>query len=238
VPGERSMPSLNRARWTALVAGVWVTAGRAAGGHFAVDDATILDVGQCQVETWVERGDRASSLLHVGPACRVGPFELGVNADRVQLRDRGPQTPVGPQIKWAAPVDERVSVGFVALAGWQGAAPHYAGATLYAASSARVASSLLANVNLGRDWFRDAAHTWPRGGVSLEWQTAPEWVLIGERFRQAGGDFARLGLRWQESAAISVDLSRAHGVASTPGGSWTIGLNWTFDATRRANLAP
>jgi hypothetical protein len=220
-----------------LVAGIWATTGHAAGGHFGVDDATILDVGQCQVETWWERGDRAASLLHVGPACRVGPFELGVNADRIQLRDGGPQTPVGPQIKWATPVGDRVSVGFVALAGWQGSAPHYAGATLYAALSVRVASPLLANVNLGRDWFQDE-RTWPRGGVSLEWQAAPEWVIIGERFRQAGGDFARLGLRWQESKVLGFDLSRARGVASTPGGSWTIGVNWAFDAPWGANRAP
>jgi hypothetical protein len=221
----------------ALVASVWATAGHAAGGHFGVDDAAILDVGQCQVETWWERGDRAASLLHVGPACRVGPVELGLNADRIQPHDRGPQTPVGPQIKWAAPVDDRVSVGFVALAGWQGSAPHYAAATLYGALSVHVASSLLAHVNLGRDWFREPARSRPRAGAALEWQAAPEWAVIGERFRQAGGDFARLGLRWQERAALGFDLSRARGVDATAGGNWTIGVNWAFDATPGANRA-
>lgn len=45
---------------------------RAAGGHHAVDDAAILEPGQCYIETWLGRETRgARRLLHAGPACRV-----------------------------------------------------------------------------------------------------------------------------------------------------------------------
>ena len=211
--------------------------GRAAGGHFAVDDAAILDVGTCQIETWRERADHVGSLLHVGPACRVGPVELAVNADRIQSSGVAPKTPVGPQIKWAAAVDDRVSVGLVALAGWQGSAPRYAGATLYAPLTLRVADALQLNVNVGRDWVRDMP-TRGRAGVSLEWQSAPEWTIIGERFRQYGSDFARLGVQWQQSNALGFDLSRAVGVGATSAGTWTLGATWTFDAPLATRRAP
>src|SRR5678815_4130969 len=154
-PGRRSISLASLAPAIAVVASVWAPKGHAAGGQFAVDDAAILDVGTCLIETWWERADRAGSLLHLGAACRVGPVELALNADRIQPRDRAPLTPVGPQIKWAVPIDDRVSVGLVALVAWQGSAPHYAGATVYAPLTLRIAETLLLNVNVGQDWLHD-----------------------------------------------------------------------------------
>lgn len=221
------------------MASIWALDGHGAGGHFAVDDAAILDVDTCQIETWWERADHAGSLLHVGPACRVGPVELAINADRSLPRGRAPQTPVGPQIKWAATIDDRVSVGLVALVAlvaWRGSAPRYVGATLYAPLTLRVADALLLNVNVGRDWLRDLP-TRGRVGASLEWQAAPEWTIIGERYRQYGGNFARLGVQWQQSNSLGFDLSRTRGVGASSAGTWTLGATWTFDsplATRRA----
>ncbi len=219
------------------MASLWVPNGHAAGGHFAVDDAAILDAGTCLIETWWERVDHAGSLLHLGPACRVGPVELAINADRIEPRDRAPQTLVGPQIKWAVPIDDRVSVGLVALVAWQGSVPRYAGATLYAPLTLRVADALLLNVNVGWDWLRDLP-TRGRAGASLEWQAAPEWTIIGERFRQYGADLARLGVRWQQSDSLGFDLSRAHGVGATSARTWTLAATWTFDAPLATRRAP
>jgi len=236
MPGQRSTPRGSLAHGLALAAGIWAPDGHSAGGHFAVDDAAILDAGTCQVETWWERADHAGSLLHVGPACRVGPVELAVNADRIQPRERAPQTLVGPQIKWAATIDERVSVGLVALVAWQGSAPRYAGATLYVPLTLRVADALQLNVNVGRDWLRDLPAR-GRAGASLEWQAAPAWTIIGERYRQFGADFARLGVQWQQSNSLGFDLSRARGVGTTSAGIWTLGATWTFD-TASARRSP
>jgi hypothetical protein len=237
MPGQRSTPRGSLARGLALAAGIWASDGHAAGGHFAVDDAAILDAGTCQVETWWEHANHAGSLLHVGPACRVGPVELAVNADRIQPRDRAPQTPVGLQVKWATSIDDRISVGLVALAAWQGSAPSYAGATLYAPLTLRVADALQLNVNVGRDWLRDLPAR-GRAGASLEWQAAPAWTIIGERYRQFGADFARLGVQWQQSNSLGFDLSRARGVGATSAGIWTLGATWTFDAPLATRRAP
>ena len=219
------------------MASLWAPDGHAAGGHLAVEDAAILDVGACLIETWWERADHAGSLLHLGPACRVGPVELAINADRIQPRDRAAQTPVGPQIKWAATIDDRVSIGLVALAAWQGFTPRYAGATLYVPLTLRVADALLLNVDVGRDWLRDLP-TRGRAGASLEWQATPEWTIIGERFRQFGSDFARLGVQWQQSNSLGFDLSRARGVGATSAATWTLGATWTFDAPLATRRAP
>ena len=237
MPGPRSTPHGNLARAVAALAGSWVACGYAAGGHFAVDDAALLDVGTCQIETWWERADHAGSLLHVGPGCRVGPVELSINSDRIQPRDRAPVTPVGPQIKWAAAIDERVSVGVVALVAWQGSAARYAGATLYAPLTLSIADGLLLHVNVGRDWLRDLPFT-GHAGASLEWQTAPGWTIIGEAFRQYGDDFARLGVRWQPMHSLGFDLSRARGVRATSAGAWTLGATWTFEAPTATRPAP
>ena len=57
----------------------------AAGGHYAVDDAVILEPEACQVEFWIDKAaDGRGTLLHAGPACRVGPVELGLNLDGVR----------------------------------------------------------------------------------------------------------------------------------------------------------
>jgi hypothetical protein len=231
------MPRRSLAHGIVVVAGIWAPNGHAAGGHFAVDDAAILEAGTCLVETWWERADHAGSLMHLGPACRVGPVELALNADRIQPRDRAAQTPVGPQIKWAVPIADRVSVGLVTLIAWQGSSPRYAGATWYAPLTLRLADALLLNVNVGQDWLRDLPSR-GRAGASLEWQAAPEWTIIGERFRQYGADFARLGARWQQSSSIGFDLSRARGVGSTSGGTWTLAATWTFDAPLTTRRAP
>ena len=97
-----SLPTLQCARLAALLCCGAAAHGQAVAGHFAVDDAALLEAGQCQLDTWVEREGSARSLLHVGPACRIGPVELGLNADRTQSSGQKPATIVGAQIKWAA----------------------------------------------------------------------------------------------------------------------------------------
>jgi hypothetical protein len=228
-PARRSTSAASLARAIGCVAGLWTANALAAGGHFTVDDAAILDVGTCLVETWWERVDQGGSLLHLGPACRVGPLEIGVNADRVQARGAAPHTPVSAQAKWAAAIDERVSVGLAGLVASQGSAPRYVGASVVAPLTLRVADALLLNVNVGRDWLRDVPSRW-RAGASLEWQATPAWTIVGERFRQFGGDFVRLGVRWQPSDSLAFDLSRAGGGDDNRVRTWAIGANWTFGA--------
>lgn len=223
---------MSRRLWV-LCGWAWATTGHAAGGHFAVDDAAILEVGQCQVETWVEREGAARSLVHVGPACRVGPVELGWNVDRSQWRAHAPETTAGPQVKWVHAVADETSVGVVALAGWQGHAPRYATATLYAPLTVQAFPGLWLHANLGRDWFAGRSSS-SRAGLAIEWQASPAWTVLGERFRQSSESVRRIGARWQASEPVSIDLSRAIGVGSASQGWWTLGVNWTFDVGQAA----
>ena len=86
----------------------------AAGGHHSIDDATILDPGQCQVETWFERTrDGAARVWHLGPACRVGAVELGLNVDALRVSDGGRVDVAGIQAKWAHPLNDALSIGAV-----------------------------------------------------------------------------------------------------------------------------
>ena len=205
----------------------------AAGGHFAVEDAALLDAGECQVDVWIERESRADrNLAHLGPTCGIGPVEVGLGWDRSRANAADAPTATSAQLKWATGITETVSIGVAVAANWQAASPRYAGTTLLVPISWRISDSLQANVNLGRDFQRDGPNP-TRAGVGLEWRPASGWLLIAEQFRQSEGSFARAGLRWEPSKTLSIDLSRADrwGGASSPW--WTLGLTWAWDRRRR-----
>jgi hypothetical protein len=101
----------------------------------------------------------------------------------------------------------------------------------------QLAESLRVDVNVGRDWIHDGA-SHARGGIAvLEWQATPAWALIGERFRQLGGDFARIGVHWQPGDAIGFDLSRARGLGAASTAGWAIGVSRVFTGPLAASGA-
>jgi hypothetical protein len=155
---------LNIPRAIALVAYAWTATGHAAGGHFAADDAAILDPGQCQVEVWRAGADHVGSVWHVGPASGRA-VRVRRHADRVGIRDRPTQTLFGPQIKWAAPIDDRLSIGLVAVATWRDVTPRYVGTTLYVPLTVQLAESLHMHVNVGQDWLHDGPGSRTRRGL-------------------------------------------------------------------------
>lgn len=199
-----------------------------AGGHHAVDDAAILDPGQCQIETWFnrERGG-ARTLLHAGPACRIGAVELGLNADRARA-DGNATTPTGAQLKWAREIGGDFSAGIVIAATAQKGAPGYLGSTIVLPLSWQTTDAVVVHANIGRDARhreRDTSHS----GIALEWTPASTWSFVGERFREAGSNHWRAGARWFATPALSVDFSRAQGLHRSPAQWWTIGVNWVFE---------
>src|SRR5262249_11293269 len=96
--GMRTGDAVARGRLGGLAAALVAGPALAMGGHFDVDDATVLAPGRCQVELWALHGENAR-LGHVGPACRVGPVELGLVAERVSDDERHANI-VGAQVKW------------------------------------------------------------------------------------------------------------------------------------------
>lgn len=213
--------------WLATLAGVcWPVSGRAAGGHHAVDDASILDPGQCQVELWAEQASQRE-LQHMGPACRVAGVELGLNVERSALGAASSTGSGGAQVKWAAEVQPGLAMGVVWAAGWQGAAARLTGHTLLLPLSWSPREDLDLHVNVGRELRPHEADV-ERLGAAVEWRMSAHWQTLLEWWRDSGGPQARVGGRYAVSDGVSVDLSRAESLRGSRAGWWTVGLNWAW----------
>jgi hypothetical protein len=206
---------------------VFAAASHAAGGHFDVDDATVLDPGHCQYETWFARAPSAGgSLAHLGPGCRVGPVEVGVNVDRISLDGKG-RTLFGPQLKWVVdPLVDKLSLGLAWNASYDLTNHGRAAQTAYVPVTWWVAEKFWLHANLGVD--RDAANaSWRRQGVSGEWAASDRYTIIGERVKIVGDWTSRLGGRLNISSTLSVDLSAAR-AGPRRERVYVIGLNQEF----------
>lgn len=204
-----------------------VSSAHAAGGHFDVDDATMLAAERCQVEAWFTRAPAANAnVWHLGPGCRVGPVELTLNLDRPSA-GAAHGTLVGPQLKWVTdPALGPFAAGLVAGATFDaghGGRPVW---TLYAPLTWTLNDAIAVNLNFGAD--RDAAgRTTRRVGASGEWTLNDQVTVLAERIRFGGEWTSRLGLRLNLSETLSIDVSGAR-VGPHPGRLFTIGLNQEF----------
>jgi hypothetical protein len=199
----------------------------AAGGHHALDDAVILEPGDCNVESWWSRSSDRQRLLHAGSACRVGPLELGVAADHSRQAGAS-ETGYTLQAKWAIELRPGLNAGLSLTPGWQAhTRPRYQATTLAGLLSWFPTDTLALHLNLGRDFVhRDADQD--RSGVSAEWTVQPGWSLTAERYLETQTHFVRAGLRWAVNEAWSVDLSRAHRLRGPGESNWTLGATWQF----------
>lgn len=220
----------------ALAAAALLATSAQAGGHFDVDDAGTLDPGQCQYEAWVSRvgKDPATTGLHLGPACRVGPVELGLNIDRFKTPGERATTFVGPQLKWTfygqganAPLAAALSASVVFDATHGGRA----GGQLLLPVSWRVIEPLQIHANLGADWLPGTGVRTERYGLAGEWALHPAVSLIVERNRAFDLSTTRAGLRFSLTPLISLDLSAARiGHGAQRQRAFVIGINHEFSA--------
>ena len=220
---------------SALLPGVLVAlslgslSAQAAGGHHAVDDAAVLDVGKCKLEGWAERESGGGrSLYHLGTGCRVGPVELGLNLDTEKQTLSDAATSFGPQLKWAYPISEAVSIGLAASAKFNSQSPRYASSTLVVPLTWRATDTLSAHVNWGRNFLRGGVGQ-PRGGLALEWAPVNNLSLVAERFREAANNSTRLGARYALTPDVKLDISRARSLGEGGVSWWTAGVIWEFD---------
>lgn len=212
---------------TGLVGELLPFAGHAAGGHHAVDDASTLDPGQCQVEVWTEQAP-GHQLQHVGPTCQAWGMEIGLNLERNANRAAPTQRSAGFQLKWAREVAPGFSLGAIWAAGWQSGSPRFTGHAVLVPLSWNPREDLALHLNLGLDLPSQAASV-RHYGVALEWQPSEHWQGLLEAWRDGLGPQDRVGLRYLFSERLSVDLSRARAIRSTGASWWTLGLNWAFD---------
>ena len=161
------------------------TASWAAGGHHAVDDAAIMEPGNCKVESWLTDAQDGQRLLHAGTGCRVGPLELNGAADHTRQQGSS-DTAYSLQGKWATKLRPQLSAGVSFIENWQAhASPHDQGSTLIGLLSWYPSDTVAAHLNLGRDFARSGPNL-PHSGASVEWTPADGWSLVGERFVQSG----------------------------------------------------
>jgi hypothetical protein len=204
--------------------------GAHAAGHFDVDDASTLDPGQCQYETWWGRtGVEPVTGFHFGPACRVGPVELGLNVDRTSLAGVHSVTG-GPQLKWSfygqapdAPFSAAVSMGAVFDLKRGGRA----GGQFVVPVTWRPFDSLQVHANLGADWANGTGARTARAGAAVEWALNDTVSLIAERNRASNVWISRVGGRFSLTPLISVDVSTSR---TGPQGvrGFVVGLNHEF----------
>lgn len=203
----------------------------AAGGHHAVDDASIADPGQCALEAWGEHS-RDHRLQHAGGACRAGALELGLNLDRSTSPGEAAVRSLGLQLKAAGDLQPGLSVGATWTTTWQSGTPRLAGHTALLLLTWQPRDDLALHLNLGREFpTQDPALT--RHGLALEWQLTPRWQALAERWQDALGPQQRLGLRYTLSERLTLDLSRARGDHGRHPVWWTLGLNWALTHGQR-----
>ncbi len=201
-----------------------------AGGHLDVDDAGMLDPGQCQYEVWYGRaGPQPVNALHFGPACRVGPLELGFNADRYTLGGQHANT-LGPQIKWTwfgqAP-DAQFSGAVSANVTWDRTNRGKPGRQLVFPFTWKALDSLQIHANLGADWSPVTGSRTGRTGLGTEWALTEQLSLLGERNRAGGLWTSRVGARFSFTPLISLDVTTSRtGPERTRG--FYVGLNQEF----------
>jgi hypothetical protein len=199
----------------------------AAGGHHAVDDATILPHGECEQETWFTRNTGGDRLLHAGFNCRVGPVELGIAGEHAR-GGGGSANAWNAEAKWATEIAQGVSIGLDLQPVWNsGQRPRYDGTRVVALATWVARPELALHLNLGRDFMRSAANL-PRNGIGLDWTPVERWTFTAERYAQERAHQVRAGVRWEAGRTWKVDFSRAQRLSGPVPSSWTIGLTLDF----------
>lgn len=206
-----------------LVLALAGSAAPAMGGHFDVDDASVLAPGRCQVELWTLQGESLRSA-HLGPACRVGPLEVGGILERLSgsgLADRI----AGAQLKAVTSWLPDVNVGLVAAAS-RDTTKGVNLLTAYVPLTWSLGSALQVDANLGVDRLGERGRT-RRAGIAGEWALDHRFTLLAERFSALDLTLTRCGVRFALGEQASLDLSAAR-VSNTGNRLWGLGLNFEF----------
>jgi hypothetical protein len=199
----------------------------AAGGHFIIDDATILDPGRCHVETWVEHN--GGTTLTLGPACHAGGVEWSLGLE-------GPTTgslvtwSVAPQAKVAFPLpDERFAVGAAVGLVLADQLRDFEGAYALVPFTWTAAWGDV-HLNAGYDWNRNGKDIL-RGGASAYAPLHGPVDGVVAVFAENGDWSSQAGLRfWLVPGSVSLDGSVTRGL-HRGGDGWvlTAGLTMEFD---------
>lgn len=204
----------------------------AAGGPYAVDDAAIGGVGECQIESWVSFANNGHFVGVTQPACVVNlgtPVELTA-AFQVARFDGEWATLTGLQGKFIL-----LPLGSFAVA--------LAINTLFDATNGqnvtfvnvpvtiKVRDDLRLNVNGGwlYDSIDDTNHlTW---GGGFQWDFQRQWTAIAEIYGQTGqlsDPRVQAGVRFAPTKSVDVDIVYGHNITGENASWITAGLTVRF----------
>lgn len=203
-----------------------------AGRPLATDDAGTAGAGNCQIESWWQRGHDSRSLV-VAPACGIGDA-VEVNAELERSNSAAPsQTDLALGAKW---VDPGWKLGPLALGlrAWLGQTRFSDGSHRQGERGASLlvstdlGSSGAAHLNLGR--LRD-----PSGGnlhnllnLALTWKPDERWLAFAEvnAVRHHPTD-QFVGVRyWLHPEVLGLDVTVGQSAGQPDSRVWTLGLGW------------
>jgi len=197
------MRSLRNVRVVALLVALGSADARA-GEPLATDDATILDKGVCQVESWHRWSDSGGHVGWLLPACSVTDhLELAIGGARYREADVGGHSLFLMQAKAIAYRDpsDRFSLGGVAALQRDGghearSSAFHDGLALGLVTFNALEQTLRVHVNAGVVYRRDAFTT-AAWGIATEFDLRDDWTLLGEVFRdEPGRPKFQLGVRY------------------------------------------
>ena len=203
-----------------------------AAGPYAVDDASIGNVGECQVESWVSVAGNGDFIGTTQPACVVrfgAPVEL--TAAFYAVRSDGAWAGLtGLQIKFIL-----LSLGQLAVALVVGdladATNEEHLAFVNVPYTIKVSDDFRVNINTGWSFNTqsDTSHfTW---GGGLEWDFAKSWTLVAEMFGQTEIQTeprVQTGLRYTPTKSVDIDIIYGHNIAGENASWITAGLTVRF----------
>jgi hypothetical protein len=209
-----------------------------AGRPLATDDAATADVGTCQLESYVERGDGARAWV-LAPACGVAKgLEVGVELVRFSPRDvissgAAVAFKYAPE-NWktstaAGPVTMGLKAGASFLrvtgSGWEGSEVGVLGlATLTPNGDVAV------HANVGFTRERITSKSALIYNLAGTWAPAEPWLVFAEAQANSRSEifgktvFSYGGRWWAVKDKVGIDLTRS--TQSGGGSSWSIGFGW------------
>jgi len=175
-----------------------------AGEPLATDDASILDNGVCQVESWHRWSNAGGHTGWLLPACSVSDhLEIGIGGARYRGADVGGHSLFLMQAKaiFHRDPDERFSIGGVAALQRDGGhesrgSAFHDGLALALVTLQSPERTARVHLNAGVVYRRDA-YTTGAWGVATEYDLRDDWTLLAEVFRdEPGRPKYQLGIRY------------------------------------------
>lgn len=213
----------------------------AAGGAYAVDDAEIGKVGECQVESWISFASNHDLIATTTPACVVNlgiPVELDVVAQRMRADSVWTTTAgIAGKANLIPIATGKFGLAVSGGANWDTATGNNTSNYLMVPVTYEQNKKLRFNFNAG--WQYDAINRihYASWGAGFEWGFADKLTLIGEVYGLAGQSIpgknvtsprAQLGLRFNPTEKIDLDLIYGRNIAGENANWITIGLNLRF----------